>query len=441
MPESLTRPVCLLTLALVCVFTCAARAADEPPSDWVDPATGHRVIRLSAEPGTSSLYFHQNAYTADGDKMLVTTRGGLATIDLTTLGTKPPKVEQIAEGRAGSPIVGRKTREVFYSRGRSIFATHLDTKATREVAQLPAGYGGASGLAVNADETLLASTGSDPKARELAAAERGGREGRGPSDARNVSPVLPAPATNGRGEGSRSMVLFTVNTKTGEVKPVHYSTSWLNHTQFSPTDPAQLLFAHEGDWHSVDRVWTIRTDGTGLKLLHPRTMDYEIAGHEFFGFDGRTVWYDLQTPRSKQFWLAGVDLKTGERLRYPIERSQWSVHYNQSHDGKLFSGDGGGPNSVANRTPLPEAKPLDPPGNGQWIYLFTPKGQPPETMKVGDETVKVGHFDAEKLVDLSNHDYRLEPNCTFSPDNRWIIFRSNLHGPTHVYAVEVKKSR
>jgi len=28
----------------------------------------------------------------------------------------------------------------------------------------------------------------------------------------------------------------------------------------------------------------------------------EIEGHEFFGADGRTVWYDLQTPRSEVFW-------------------------------------------------------------------------------------------------------------------------------------------
>src|SRR5262245_49232687 len=32
-----------------------------PPAEWVDAATGHRVVRLSTEPGTRSLYFHQNS--------------------------------------------------------------------------------------------------------------------------------------------------------------------------------------------------------------------------------------------------------------------------------------------------------------------------------------------------------------------------------------------
>ena len=34
----------------------------------------------------------------------------------------------------------------------------------------------------------------------------------------------------------------------------------------------------------------------------------------------------------------------------------------------------------------------------------------------------------------------LEPNVTFTPDGKWIVFRSNMHGPTHVYAVEVARA-
>ena len=66
---------------------------------------------------------------------------------------------------------------------------------------------------------------------------------------------------------------------------------------------------------------------------------------------------------------------------------------------------------------------------------------PAELVKVGDEAVKVGKLAAERLADLSKHDYRLEPNVTITPDNKWVVFRSNMHGPTHVYAVEVAKAR
>ena len=127
--------------------------------------------------------------------------------------------------------------------------------------------------------------------------------------------------------------------------------------------------------------------------------------------------------------------------RYPIAREHWSVHYNVSRDGKLFAGDGGGPGSVANLTPLPERKKLDPPGNTQAIFLFTPAAKPVETIKVGGEPVKVGKLAVRKLVDLAKHDYKLEPNVTITPDNRWVVFSSNMHGRTHVYAVEVAKGK
>ena len=153
-------------------------------------------------------------------------------------------------------------------------------------------------------------------------------------------------------------------------KTFHPSKSWLNHLQCPPTDPNFGLFCHEGIWHDVDRVWTIRFGEDQAKLMHRRQQQFEIAGHEFFSADGQWVWYDLQTPRADQFPLAGV--QTGRRVRYRLARDQWSVHYNVSRDGTLFAGNGGGPESVANQTLLPEKRRLDPPGNGQWIYLFRP---------------------------------------------------------------------
>ena len=421
--KSLVVPVSLI-LALVSALPSAR--AEAPPLDWVDAATGHRIIRLSGDAGGSNLYFHQNAYTPKGDKFIFNTNAGIAAIDLSRLGKEPVKPEVVVpEARAIS--VAWRTPDVYYRKSGALYATNLETKETRKVTE-------ARGTVVNADETLVVSIENDPdaaaKVKELGL------------------PMLVTADLVNRNEppgrlrpGGRSLAMVVTNVKSGESKKFHYSTEWLNHLQASPADPRRLLFCHEGAWHQVDRVWTIRTDGTGLKLLHKRTMQYEIAGHEFFSHDGKWVLYDLQTPRSKEFWLAGVNVESGERVRYPIVRDQWSVHYNRSHDGKLFAGDGGGPGSVANQTPLPESKRLEPPGNGQWVYLFRPSDAPSESIKVGGEPVKVGKLNVEKLADLSKHDYRLEPNVTITPDNKWVMFRSNMHGPAHVYAVEVARSK
>jgi oligogalacturonide lyase len=379
----------------IAVATMIAAVSPEIPREWIEPATGHRVLRLSDDAGASSFYFHQNGFTAKGDKLVVSTRRGLAVLDWKTRATK-----LLVEGRAFQAVVGKKTRQVFYVLNGAIRATNLDSGKSRVIVKLPAGMRGGSGLAINADETLLGGSFVE-----------GGR--------RAASPPGEAPLRRGgrleaRWQARLPMRLYTVRIQDGDIKTFHPCKDWLNHVQFSPTDPALMMFCHEGPWHKVDRIWTIRTDGSDLRKIHTRKMDMEIAGHEFFSPDGKIVWFDLQTPKGKEFWLAGHVLSSGEMIKYRVAREHWSVHYNVSPDGKLFAGDGGGPHSVAA------------PGNGQWIYLFTPRD---------------GKLEAEKLVDLSRHDYSLEPNVCFSPDGQWIVFRSNMHGATHVYAVEVKKSK
>ena len=391
----------LLELNLTAAETNAVSRNDqEPPTEWIEPATGHKVIRLSREPWSASFYFHQNGYTEKGDKLVFATRDGLSSVNL-----KSREIEKIVEGRADQVIVGRHSRQVFYTQDGIVYATDIDSRKTREITKLPPEVRRPSGFAVNADETLLAGS----------FVERNEQTNSQPSRPRGEIPFGNKPKTDleSRLAARLPMRLFTIEIKSGAIKTFHPSTDWLNHLQFSPTDPTLLMFCHEGPWHKVDRIWTIRTDGSDLRKIHARTMDMEIAGHEFFGADGKTIWFDLQTPRGKEFWLAGVELATGKKIRYEVRRAEWSVHYNVSRDGKLFCGDGGGPSSVAA------------PGNGKWIYLFTPEK---------------GKLKSEKLVDLSKHDYDLEPNCTFTPDGKWIVFRSNIHGPTHVYAVEVAKS-
>ncbi|MCD9185307.1 MAG: oligogalacturonate lyase family protein [Pyrinomonadaceae bacterium] len=404
--------------AILSIFLAVSAYAQtkELPGEWIDKETGHKIVRLSDEDGSQSFYFHQNGYTENGDKMVFSTPKGLSTYNF-----KTKKIEQIVEGRAGSVVVGAKTRKVFYTKGDSVFETDIDTKATREIvknAKLRTG----SGFAVNSDETLL---GGSMTTGEVPEEFRPRVPQTSPQATLQISPQTsptPQPARDaypGKGEmmerrlaAKIPMTLYTINIKTGEVKTFHAATDWLNHVQFSPTDPTLMMFCHEGPWHKVDRIWTIRTDGSGLKKIHARTMDMEIAGHEFFSADGKWIYYDLQTPKSQVFWLARYNIASGKMEKFSLTKKEWSVHYNVSPDGKLMSGDGGGPNSVAKGD------------NGQYMYLFTPKD---------------GKLVSEKLVNLANHDYSLEPNGTFTPDGKWLVFRSNMLGPTHVYAVEIKK--
>src|SRR5206468_1469496 len=90
----------------------------------------------------------------------------------------------------------------------------------------------------------------------------------------------------------------------------------------------------------------IHTDGTQNTLVHKRTMAMEIAGHEFWGLDGETIWYDWQYPKGEDFFLAGYDLKTGKRTAFHMQRNEWSIHFNLTKDLVLFTSNMFGPSYV-----------------------------------------------------------------------------------------------
>ena len=424
----------------------AATAAETPPREWVDPDTGHRVVRLSDEPGSSSLYFNYNGYTPQGDKLLISTPGGISTVDL-----KSRQLNLVVpiKGQFRLLFTGHKTRQVYYQTAatgasldrvsaKTIYAADINTGKVRKIADIP--YGDIQ--TINADETLLGGVETDPAASAGALKHFQQRDARfDQADYRanwpDGRPMTYAESKevrmNERLDAKIPMKMFVVDTRTGKQRVVREATDWLNHLQFSPTDPNLLMFCHEGPWHKVDRLWLMRVDQPDAApiALHKRTMNMEIAGHEWFSSDGKTIWYDLQTPRGEDFWVAGYEIATGKRTWYHLERNEWSVHFNTSPDGKLFAGDGGDNEMVAHAP------------DGKYLYLFRPEGIPDVAgIKApnADALISPGVLRAEKLVNMKNHDYRLEPNVNFTPDGKWIVFRSNMSGATQVYAVEVAKA-
>lgn len=328
----------------------------------------------------------------------------------------------------------KKTPTVFYlkTQEHALYSTQLDTGETRKLAELPPR---GSIATINADETLAAGTFIEGEGKDYgenrartSGSNTGNSSNRGAQGHALDQPLNKAQMMEERLAAKLPMTLFTVDLHTGETKPLlQHSTDWLNHLLFSPTDPTLLMYCHEGPWHKVERIWTIRTDGTQNTLIHKRTMAMEITGHEFWSHDGKTIWYDLQVPKGEAFYVAGYHIETGERTWYHLERNEWSIHFNVNENNTLFCGDGGNPGQVA-KAP-----------DGEWINLFRP-----ELLKFDPETnkglVRPGVFHSERLVNMSKHNDKLEPNVSFSPDQKMIIFRSNMFGDTYVFGVEVAKA-
>lgn len=414
----------------------AAAQAPTPPKTWVDKDTGHRIYRVSDEPGSSGFYFNVNAYSKDGQTMVYTAPDGIHTMELATRKTRllvpNPKVPEGASQqdrlRTGNHaiVVGHKTNSVFFSRTDETTHRQVIYKAdlaTGEVTKLITLPERSTISTVNADETLGAGVYTETDA---GAAQEFGRHANRPG------PLVQAEDKSAMMERRLAakvpVVLFTIDLKTGKVKNLLHSTDWIGHLLFSPIDPTLLMYCHEGPWHKVDRIWTIRTDGTNNELRHKRTMLMEIAGHEFWGQDGQTVWYDWQFPKSEDFRLGAFDVATNKRMSYHMQRDEWSIHFNVNEGATLFCGDGGDSGQVA----LSNA--------GTWINLFHPEWRKDEN-GLNDPTFwKSGVFHREKLVNMAHHNYRLEPNVRFSPDSKVIFFTSNMFGPSYVFAVEVEKA-
>jgi oligogalacturonide lyase len=378
--------------------------------------TGHKVVRISREPDSVSFYFNVNSYTRDGREMVYTTPDGISVIDLSTW-----KTRSVVQGKVHTIVVGHKAQSVFYIKldEGALYVTNVDTGEARKLATVPKR---GSIDSVNADETLAAGTYIEGEGGLDYGGGHRGQQAQSLEQPRNKGEMMQQ-----RLAAHLPLVLFTIDLRTGAMKTLLHSTDWVNHLLFSSTDPQLLMYCHEGPWQKVDRIWTIHTDGTHNVLIHKRTMFMEIAGHEFWGHDGKTIWYDWQTPKGEDFWLAGYNLETGKRTAYHMQRNEWSIHFNVSADGTLFCGDGGDPSQVAHAP------------DGEWLYLFRPEMKPGDGINTSD-FIQPGVFHAERLVNMSKHNYRLEPNVSFTPDQKWVIFRSNMYGPTYVFAVEVAKN-
>lgn len=73
---------------------------------------------------------------------------------------------------------------------------------------------------------------------------------------------------------------------------IHSDECWLGRPQFRPGDNSVVTFCREGPWHRVERIWAVRTDGSGeRRCLRPQEVGRECIGHEYWTHDGSSLLY------------------------------------------------------------------------------------------------------------------------------------------------------
>jgi len=383
----------------------AAPAAGPSAETFNDPDTGAKIIHLSTLPNEASgvIYFTQDCTTPDNRYTLVRyldhsaghTAGKMYRYDF-----KTGELVLLTDMMTKNQVMVPKSGNLYFTSDadRSIYVTNILDLKTRKVADMPAEIICSGGLTVNADETLVVGTGTLAKEHVN-------------------EPVLTTAPNHGPVFGDTfarhdTNLLIAADIKTGKVTELHRINTWLGHVQFSPVDPALLMYCHEGPWAKVDRMWTLRIGaGAEPQKVLTRTEDNEIAGHEFWATDGATIWYDhnyRNTP-GKAF-LEGKRLANGEITRFPIKPEFASIHYTQSPDGKFFVSDG---HAVKDH---PEQ---------QAMFILVPDH---------------GALKVIKLCSMAKNNYKdAEPNPHLTPDQHWVTFTATFSGTPQAYAIEMPK--
>jgi len=408
------RTILLSTISATTLFATASLRAQttEPftpgkvqttpiPPEFKDPETGLRIIHLSRFPTDygSVIYFTYNTFSPDSNLTLVNAQFKdkwryLYTFDLSAMTVKPLVTDKLTQ----SQVVAPKTGNVYYLADNAAWVVPLAGGEPRKIADIAARWCPGVGFTVNADETLLLGGSID--------ADRNATAGMSADAIRNGPNVL-----------------FTIGIKTGEVKVVHRDNAWFGHVQFSPTDPDLCMFCHEGNWEKVDRIWLIHpskssTDVSGKVtsdawIAYHRTEPGEIAGHEFWRPDGKSIWFQQgfrNKYSKKEGGLACLDLATGKTTTYKVPAGFGGIHEVWSPDGTFLVADGSGkeksgPNKYLSKLTLPT--------DGSLLL----KG--------------------EHLASLQANDYAVEPNPHVSFDNHWVTFTATLNGTAQAYAVEL----
>jgi oligogalacturonide lyase len=438
--------LCLHPLLLTAQSPATADERKPPhiPWDWEDADTGHHVVRLTLEKNSRGLETRANAFTPDGKQMVYLSDYGMHVLDLDTRYSKivvPHRIESLA--------VAPKTRRVFFTKGTDIYlyVVDLDTGAVTKVGDLPLF---SDILSVNADETLLVGKSYDENGKNyqgflVEATRQLIQEQKNDPTVKIDDDIIKERAMKMRVEAKVPSTLFTVNLATGQVTTILNTTDWIGYAQFSPTDPTLIMYAKEGMYYSTDRIWTIRSDGSENTLIHKRTEKEESATREFWSKDGKTIWYEWQKPRGKDYALVAYDVATGKRRLYQLEKDEASIFYNVAPGDAFLVGSGH--RAVS-------AKEGSNKGGKQSIEILYPVSittrikQDPQFDDIvkGSEAMVgtypnaslTGWFRRVTVANMFKNDYtKLEPNIRVSPDGQRIIFTSNMLGPTYIFAVDI----
>jgi oligogalacturonide lyase len=220
----------------------------------------------------------------------------------------------------------------------------------RVIATLPESLRDSGGFALDADESKAywgVSWGPrPPRPAPVARPANGGRA----IDRQNTDPRASREAARerfaaaGKGPGG----IRSIDLNTGEVKTVIDVDFRMGHVQTNPWVPGEIIYCHETTGDAVQRMWVVRSDGSGNRPLYVETPDEWITHETVSGKDEVmfAIMGHLPYLRQHPTGIAVINLRNDQmKIIGQVEETMpnggtggfW--HVNGSPDGRFAVGD------------------------------------------------------------------------------------------------------
>jgi len=397
---SRARQIFAITLAAGIVSASAANVGKRFPSEkssYVDPVSGRTVTVLTKDPsGSAKPYQTHTTWTSDGQWVIFrSTRGGQGP-QAFLVHERTGEIIQVTDGPAsgtGSLNLARKSMRLYVMRGGPIRGAEsatpppspaaprqlveIDLQALiadaragqpkrapayeRIVATLPDSLRDSGGFALDADETKAywGVAWGPPPPRTARPADTGSK-GSSAGDRRQIDDANTNPAEareaarqrfaeGGRGPGG----IRCIDLKTGALSTVIDVGFRMGHVQTNPWVPGEIIYCHETTGDSPQRIWAVRSDGSGNRPLYAETPDEWVTHETVSGPDEVmfNVMGHLPYLRERPTGVAVINLRTqAMKLLGQVEEDMGAGrqggfwHCNGSPDGKwavadTFKGD------------------------------------------------------------------------------------------------------
>lgn len=272
------------------------------PQKHEDEGISPQILRITDENNTCNhLYFTSRSFTPDDKKVVfISDRDGgfnLFCIDLET-----NAVKQLTEGKTLDyfPYVARDGKSVFYGDKGCIREVNIETLE---------------------EKTLID------------AAELVGHE------------VFKCSGTYQSWDGKKIVCFFeakpdfgliVIDLETGKSKVILQGDQPVRHCQFCPLDHNLIVYAHEGDWSTMQaRMWLINADGTGNRRVRDHDDGtVESVGHEFWANTEKKLYFKIQ--REGKIFVANFDLNANkETVMFEMRHNHGTI----TTDDKYFIAD------------------------------------------------------------------------------------------------------